>query len=283
MMKQKDLILEHDWHYLLILDACRYDYFEKVYKDYFRGTLQKVISDGSDTPEWVKRNFGKSCLNDVVYVSANPYINSRVEIIHGFLASAHFHRIIDVWDWGWDEKVNTVRPETVCQAARRTRAKFPDKFLICHFMQPHFPYLTLPLKTLEGIPPLGLARGEEKKQTTLHDLTEKRIVEVLDLLGSKFVRTLRIRTILDTLKGSAWSSLYQEIAEGVGTDTFRNAYEANLRTVLKEIGKMVEIFPGKVVVTADHGELLGERGKYGHIYWSANPILIEVPWLEVEK
>ncbi len=35
-MKEQDII-EEDWDNLIILDACRYDFFERVYKDYLAG------------------------------------------------------------------------------------------------------------------------------------------------------------------------------------------------------------------------------------------------------
>lgn len=41
---QKKLIEEIDWKYLIILDACRHDYFEKVYSNFFSGELRKVRS-----------------------------------------------------------------------------------------------------------------------------------------------------------------------------------------------------------------------------------------------
>lgn len=55
MQKQKNLINERDWDCLVILDACRYDYFEKVYEDYLSGDLRKVLSSGSCTEEWLNK------------------------------------------------------------------------------------------------------------------------------------------------------------------------------------------------------------------------------------
>jgi len=38
---------------------------------------------------------------------------------------------------------------------------------------------------------------------------------------------------------------------------------------------------GEIIVTADHGELLGENGEWGHPIGSEKPALRGVPWLEV--
>jgi len=98
-----------NWKYLIVLDACRYDYFEKVYKDYSiirTGKLEKVYSPDSTTIEWFERIFEGRKVDDIVCVSANPYINSKGIPHEGFnpkLIVSRFYKVIDIWDWGWDE------------------------------------------------------------------------------------------------------------------------------------------------------------------------------------
>ena len=50
------------------------------------------------------------------YISGNPYINSKVGI-KGFNARRHFYKVIDVWDFGWNEELGTVPPENVNKTA----------------------------------------------------------------------------------------------------------------------------------------------------------------------
>jgi len=56
MIDQRELInqvvKEREW-VIIILDACRYDFFEKVYRDYLKGKLLKVRSANSTTPLWL--------------------------------------------------------------------------------------------------------------------------------------------------------------------------------------------------------------------------------------
>ena len=84
------------WKYLIILDACRYDYFEKVYRDYLEeGVLERVFSPASGTLQWLTLTF-RGYYRDIVYVSANPYVNSKMEVEdwHGttkFDARKHFY------------------------------------------------------------------------------------------------------------------------------------------------------------------------------------------------
>ncbi|MHA1832385.1 MAG: hypothetical protein ACTSV7_00200 [Candidatus Baldrarchaeia archaeon] len=44
-------VMEEDRDFLIILDACRFDYFSEVYGDFFDGKLEKIISAGCSTVE----------------------------------------------------------------------------------------------------------------------------------------------------------------------------------------------------------------------------------------
>ena len=46
--------------------------------------------------------------------------------------------------------------------------------------------------------------------------------------------------------------------------TFRVMYKDNVRLVLDSVQKNLKLFKGQVVITADHGEMLGEQGIYLH-------------------
>jgi len=50
-------VMEEDWDYLIILDACRYDFFSWMYSKYFEGKLIKAKSVGSCTVEWLIKSF----------------------------------------------------------------------------------------------------------------------------------------------------------------------------------------------------------------------------------
>ena len=67
-------------------------------------------------------------------------------------------------------------------------------------------------------------------------------------------------------------------------DVIRKAYTENLDIALEEVERLLESLPGKTVVSADHGELLGERLKpfplphYGHSGGIYHEKLVKVPW-----
>jgi len=59
-----------------------------------------------------------------------------------------------------------------------------------------------------------------------------------------------------------------------------DAYRANLRYVLEEVGTLVRNVDGRIAVTADHGNLFGEWGLYGHPMHTPLSALLAVPWAE---
>lgn len=61
------------------------------------------------------------------------------------------------------------------------------------------------------------------------------------------------------------------------------AYKDNLEFVLEEVRGLIEDLEGKTVITADHGELLGENGLFGHPRGSDAKALREVPWDVVKE
>ena len=68
-----------------------------------------------------------------------------------------------------------------------------------------------------------------------------------------------------------------------GKEGLRKAYKENLEIVLKHVAKLVDNLPGKIIITADHGEALGENACYSHWNKSANNFLLEIPWLAIDK
>ena len=68
----------------------------------------------------------------------------------------------------------------------------------------------------------------------------------------------------------------------ITADRVRSAYRANLEYVLPEVRTLVESVTGRVAITADHGNLFGEWGLYGHPMHTPVPALLAVPWAETD-
>lgn len=71
---------------------------------------------------------------------------------------------------------------------------------------------------------------------------------------------------------------------GVDGETIRNAYYENLDLVLEEVDELIAEMPGKTVISADHGEMMGEREfpipvkSFGHPKGVHVEPLLKVPW-----
>jgi hypothetical protein len=229
-------IMDQDWDNLLILDACRYDLFEEVFPH--EGELDSVVSRGSNTPEFLEANFVDRTFHDTVYVSANPQ-TERIGI------EECFHAYVRLWESDWDEEARTVWPNTVTDRALEAAEQYPNKRLIVHFIQPHYPFLG------------------ETGQTIEH-------------------RTITGTGVLydDTEHESVWKRL--EVGE-IDKETVWRAYRENLELAIPAIERLMKDLSGKTVITSDHGNSFGQAGIYGHPRKCYLPCLVEVPWLEIES
>lgn len=241
-------IVDEDWDNLIILDACRYDIFRKT--NTIEGKLESRISRGSCTKGFLLENFKKhprySSFRDIVYVTANPFVN--------LLLSDCFYRIYSVWDYGWDDDLNTVPPVAVVKETLKAYQENPDKRMIIHFLQPHHPFL-----------------GAEFAQ------------------GTGF-RRLR-NTVLKNTELSRDIGPWDLVEKGkLNVEEVRLAYKENLRIVLPSVKELAIMLPGRTVVTSDHGDLFGERPHllypfkaYGHLDGLLVKELVLVPWLILDN
>lgn len=233
-------IIEEDWDNLVILDACRFDMFEE--QNTIAGDLQFRRSLGSESWEFLRANFAGEEFHDTVYVTANPH---SVKLPDGT-----FHAVINLLEDGWDPEQRTVLPETMVAAAQQAVEQYPDKRLIFHFMQPHFPFIGDAGRRLDhaGIAQSSAENAEDSKRHVWGSLGHGRIS-----------------------KAHVWK-----------------AYRENLDIVLPHVEGLLKSLSGKSVVTADHGNLVGERTRplpvrgYGHPRGLDVPELRTVPWLVVE-
>lgn len=231
-------VLDRDWDTLVILDACRYDYF-KLHNE-IPGKLESTVVNGNQSLDFMRNNFARREAHDTVYVTANPHADQ--------LPSGTFHHIDFLLDY-WNSEIGTVLPSDVREAAIDANRDYPNKRLIVHFMQPHRPYL-------------GATADELRNR--------------IDLKGFRN-------------QGSGlqiWGAAKQKEAT---VAEVRQAYTETLDIVLEEVSDLINELDGKTVITADHGEMLGERvfpitsRVWGHSEGFSTRQLRTVPWLSVES
>ncbi len=222
--KSFDLI-NRDWDTAIILDACRYDYFKEE-NIFFEGELRQETAPGGASQEFIQKMFQNRELHDTVYVTGNPFVS--------ILKPNTFHDIII--DENWDVGNTQAPPKKVTDAAVQAHTDYPNKRIIVHYMQPHFP---------------------------IHDPKFKYVNDGIE-----------------GRRGQYWPV-------SVSRNEIREGYRKNLQYVLKHVKKLVEMVDGKIVITSDHGELLGERMRpiplraYNHYEYLYVPELLRIPWLEL--
>jgi len=279
-------VMEENWDFLIILDACRYDYFSEIYSNFLNGKLEKGCSVGYDTPHWLKRSF-QGYYPEIIYISGNPLINSLNMKIGGFKAKDHFYKVIDVWKFGWNSRLDTVPPWEINKAAIKWFFKYPWKRFIIHYVQPHAPYIS----------PKFQIKKKTVQRNILWPFSQSRIktLETLMELFAPFFFKLTSKDIRNLYEIVGLSPKYMRMIKNkLGISGLEEAYRENLRIVLRYVTKLcskfLELKPSaKIIVTSDHGELLGEEGVYGHdeglltrFFPRIRRILSEVPWLVVE-
>lgn len=229
--------VSEDWDNLFILDGCRYDLFRKCI--HIQGELDYRVSPASESLEYLKKCFDGRDLHDTVYVTTNPHAPKVQE--------GTFHTVWNLLETDFDEELQTVKPYDVATAIREASSEFPNKRIIGHFMQPHYPFI-----------------GD---------------------LGRK-IDTSSINPNLDTTNSGTniWARLQYGL--DVDSDKVCSAYTENLDLVLDVVSDLVDDIEGKSVLTSDHGNLVGDRCRpiptrgYGHPPNLYVEPLVKVPWFE---
>ena len=288
-------LMDSDWDYLIILDACRYDYFRGLYesllKNKVKGKLRKVCSPASNTIEWAKKVF-KGKYPDVVYVSANPWINSKVPIA-GFYAGEHFYRIVDIWERGWDDELSTVHPKVVNSYVKIIRKLYPRKKLIIHYLQPHFPYIVFQRLRLNNYNKLFDTRPTGIQAFQKRSFTERikgflfwRRVELVEkAFKNRDQGNLKFATVLGKIAykvSDTKSNPTSIVGTHISIKALRLAYSHNLMLVMLYVLRLLKEIVGRILIISDHGELLGEYYLFDHFEGSNIPELRIVPWLEIK-
>jgi len=210
---QKYIIHKFKWKYLIILDACRYDYFKKYWKEY---KVNKVNSPASSTLAWLRSVF--PYYYDYTVYSCNPFIGEKRSTIWNYHAHEHFKKVISLWEHKWDEIYSTVLPESVYEYC--VEHAVPKS--IIWFLQPHSPYIDLDVgKTPDDFRnwtnefnPVDWSKDKENDKYTIEEI--------------------------------------------------RLLYTNNLKSVIPYVKKLTEVLEKPIIITSDHGELLGEYGLVGH-------------------
>lgn len=265
-------VWHREWDVLLVLDACRVDQMEAVVEEYDQlpETVDTVWSQASCSIDWINRTFNAhpDQTKDAGYVTANPFADHNTEGTKSadlkdsnlpylkLLYLTHWQDIEGETATDSDRTsrakvgsgIATVPPEPVTDhviQAWRNRTDHGFNRLVGHYMQPHEPYRAHP----------EWGSGDSR---LLENLVDE--------------------------DAEAGSSVWPVAKEGhVSTDELWRAGVDNLRWVLDDITeRLLPNVEGKVVLTADHGNAMGEWGEWHHPPGAISPAVRKVPWIEID-
>lgn len=167
--------------------------------------------------------------------------------------NADFYKVDNVWDSDlWDEDTGTVWPSDVTNIAKQNIMDHPHKRHLIHYLQPHYPFIGTELEDLGR----NMFRKNDKNGRS---------------------------------KGSDLWGLQMRGKTDVPAKQINKAYYKNLKLALDSIENLINEIPGKVVITSDHGNMIGERSRpipikeWGHPSGIYTPELVKVPWLMIER
>lgn len=246
-----DFIME-DWDNLIILDACRYDAFRR--RNFIEGSLEYRISKGSTSWPFMKGNYAGKTLHDTVYVTGNLHTPKLENDIFHALIPVKVEPISEGGYTGFPDESYAVLPETVTKEAVAASKQYPNKRLITHYMQPHIAYL-----------------GETGREIY------NKLIKIKDELPYELSKDDR-GGVAHILPRQIMNNGIVDISE----EMLWQAYLENLDIVLEHVDTLVDELDGKTVITADHGELIGEKNSYGHLNILCEE-LRKVPWHVIDR
>lgn len=252
---------QNDEWLLVVLDACRYDRFMNIYPEFLEADVIPITSAGKNTFDYLRKNwpdeYGFPYITAAAPVTSKEFDFSEADVsanglaisgdelrsvYQGYVPANHLHNIVEVWQQHWDEDLGVCPPEPVTDVAL-SYAKGTNQMVV-HYFQPHAPYIG-------------------KKQ----ELANKESVDTKSLEG-----------------GAISQGIWDRIKEDdITRDELMSLYDENLRRVLKEVVYLIDqVEFENVVVMGDHGEALGEYGKYAHLH-PYHPKVRLVPWATITE
>lgn len=234
-----------DWDICLVLDGCRADTYSEV-----MGRDGSAWSVGSASPEWISHTFHprhNDELDTVGYVSANAFTGkdgteTRALNPAVFPLEVRLGYLDEVWRDRWNPtgELPTVSP-TDMTARGMWAWQHRDRLDIDQLIV-HYMQPHVPFR-------------QRPEWTAGWDL---------DGFGTG---------------GGKGKNDWKKVRDGeLPRDEFLEAYRDNLEWVLEDVHRWLDTVDGCVLVTADHGNAIGELGQWGHPPRSANPAVRRVPW-----
>jgi len=256
-------VFERDWDVLVILDTCRVDALREVQDEYdFLGDIEEIWSIGSTSKEWVDQTFREKYSDEIAetaYITGNPFSNTLL----GERKKVEYGSTHDTW----------------IESAEWTNKIIKDT--------------TVSADKLGHLEPLWGDFDNNRNESFSKSQKPSSIINHTIAAGrtGKFDRIIA-HCMQPHSPYFSSSNKYEELnkyekypfralKEGK-TEKVWDAYIDNLRYILDHVEKLIQNTEGEVVLTADHGELMGEQRMYYHMPGNFHPKLKKVPWVRTQ-
>ncbi|ELY45779.1 hypothetical protein C496_02517 [Natronorubrum tibetense GA33] len=258
--QQEDLLgklRSEDNYCLIVLDACRFDYLQSSFHQYFQGECMPTWAASLNTFQYLQ-NLWKGTYDFPYITAAAPVTSQKFNFqdgekvdglagdgaelskrYNGYIPNEHFNQLVEVWREAWDEDLGVCPPEPVTERAIDIAPETDQ--MVVHYFQPHGPFI-----------------------------------------GSKQL-TGQIEEYDTNIKGGAVEKGIWSAAKSgdLNKSDLRKMYQANLDRVLPAVGELVQRTDfDKYIVIGDHGEALGEYNRYYHSI--EHPKVRLVPWAQID-
>lgn len=269
-------VFDRDWDLMIILDSCRPDFLRECKDVYpWLNEVNQMRSVGSMSAEWVLKTFieeyraeiertalvsrnvwSSRILDDRIHEDRDDPEGKRDQVRQGSLAHTpvtpqafrHYERVRPEANQG-----DLLHPEGVAaphivtdRAISVARTEDIDRLIVWYAM-PHLQFIA---EAVDWSP-----------DADIDDL----------MSGVEHIRDL-----------TPEEESYEPAKQGkVSRKRMRTLYRQNLKLVLAYVDILLKnVDAKKAVVTADHGEGLGQQGIWGHPYGYPWPPVRTVPWAE---
>lgn len=242
-------VLNQEWDLFIVLDACRYDLMEEIADDYdFLETLRPHWSYAASSQDWIQKTFLKSTLPPrkrmelSIKLLREPYQNSLL---------AEYCEMRDVSDIAYI----TANPQ--CSMLNGGRFLRLEEVWKSRWQDSESGYIH------------PRAVTEKTVETMREDNPTKTVAHYMQPHGS---------FRLSKEPEHPWTKLQ------AGERDFETTWEYyldNLEWVLEEVKLLLNnVDAEKVIISADHGNSMGEYGFYGHRPYLPLKGMRQVPWVE---
>jgi len=259
---QPKTIFDYDWDLLVVLDACRVDALREVACEYeFITDVDAKWSVGSTSKEWIINTYTEQysdVINDTALVSGNGWTDSVL------VDEPDFSR------WTGTKNSRFHESRLFAKALHRPLVDADD-------FDRYVPVAPAKDSHEFGAAPLAETVTEAAVETGREGDHSRMIVHYLQPHAPYLSRAVE-RGLITEIELHPLESL----REGRETkDRIWELYLENLRYVLDSVQVLLKnVDADTAVITADHGELFGELGIYGHLGGIPHPALRRVPWME---